>query len=384
MKHTIIMPDLGQTTSEAKVVRWLKDLGDKVSAGEPLLEVETDKATMEVEAYVGGYLRRRLAEEGNLVSAMNPIAILTDTSDEVVEEGTRSTSVSAQNAPAPRQQPVQVDVKSKPIAAVPVARARAKELGIELASVPGTGPNGVITRADVERFAASKQKPAPEASQLGGAPKALAAMASLTSASKSTIPHFYVTSDLDVTRAEGWRSGWNASHLELKVSINDYLVRAASQALFDSPRFNMRLSDGRYIQQTSGDILLVVDAEAGLMLVPLADPHAASVDEFVSATRIAVDSARQGRIATTASRVSPLLALSNLGRFGVKQFAAIIPSGCTGILATGAVRDQLVLRNGQPEAVKVCSVTLSADHRVVDGITAAKLLERMQSHLNSL
>jgi len=383
MKHTIIMPDLGQTTSEAKVVRWLKDLGDKVSAGEPLLEVETDKATMEVEAYVGGYLRKRLAEEGNLVSAMSPIAILTDSSEEALEEEPRTVSL-AESRPASRQAPAAGAARSKPVAAVPAARARAKELGIELASVPGTGPNGVITRADVERFAVGKQGPAREATQPSGEPKVLAAMASLTSASKSTIPHFYVTSDLDVTLAEAWRSGWNASHPERKVSINDYLVRAASQALFDSPRFNMKLSEGRYIQQKSGDILLVVDTEAGLILVPLADPRAASIEEFVSATRIAVDSARQGRIAATASRVPPLLALSNLGRFGVKQFAAIIPSGCTGILATGAVRDQLILRNGQPEAVKVCSVTLSADHRVVDGITAAKLLERMQSHLNSL
>src|SRR5215471_18293887 len=109
MKHTIIMPDLGQTTSEAKVVRWLKDLGDKVSAGEPLLEVETDKATMEVEAYVGGYLRKKLAEEGNLVSAMSPIAILTDAPEEALGEEPRATAASAESPPALRQPPSRVD-----------------------------------------------------------------------------------------------------------------------------------------------------------------------------------------------------------------------------------------------------------------------------------
>ncbi len=384
MKHVIILPDLGQTTSEAKVVKWLKALGDKLVAGDPLLEVETDKATMEVETYVGGYLRRKLAQEGDLANAMSPIALLTDTSDEPFEEeasAIKSDAASTQPSPKPA---ATVAPHSKPIAAVPAARARARELGIELSSVSGTGPNGLITKTDVERFAAGNQVEAPQTAQPMSDVKPLAAMAALTSASKTTIPHFYVTVDLDVTGAEAWRLLWNASHSGCRVSINDYLVRAASQALSDSPRLNVRLAESRYIQQTSAEVLLVVDSDSGLILVPLLDLHAAPIEEFVSAIRIAVGSARQNRMATSPFKASPLLAISNLGMFGVKQFAAIIPTGCTAILAMGAVREQLIWRDGKPDNVKVCTVTLSADHRVVDGIAVAKFLERMQSHLNSL
>jgi pyruvate dehydrogenase E2 component (dihydrolipoamide acetyltransferase) len=384
MKHIIILPDLGQTTSEAKVVKWLKVLGDKLSAGEPLLEVETDKATMEVEAYVGGYLRRKLAQEGDLASTMSPIAILTDTSDERFEEEGSATKPDAAGTQASSDPSAAGVPQSKPVAAVPAARARARELGIELSSVPGTGPNGLITKTDVERFAAGGRVEAPQMSGPLGDLKSLAAMAALTSASKSTIPHFYVTVDFDVTRAEAWRSSWNASHPGCRVSINDYLVRAASKALFDSPRFNVRLAEGRYVQQATAELLLVVGGEPGLVLVPLPDLHAAPLEEFVPAIRTAVNSARQNRMTTSAFKVSPLLALSNLGMFDVKQFAAIIPTGCTAILAVGSVREQLILRAGTPQSVKVCTVTLSADHRVVDGVAAAKLLASMQSHLNSL
>ncbi|HEX2523187.1 MAG TPA: biotin/lipoyl-containing protein [Terriglobia bacterium] len=153
MKHTIILPDLGQTTSEAKVVKWLKAVGERLAAGEPLLEVETDKATMDVEAYVGGYLRKKLAQEGEMVSAMSPVAILTDTADEGFEEEVEVSKPQiavSQTVPKPAATSVP---SSRPLAAAPAARLRAKELGIELSSVPGTGPGGLITKADVERFA---------------------------------------------------------------------------------------------------------------------------------------------------------------------------------------------------------------------------------------
>jgi pyruvate dehydrogenase E2 component (dihydrolipoamide acetyltransferase) len=157
MKHTIILPDLGQTTSEAKVVKWLKAAGERVAAGEPLLEVETDKATVDVEAYVGGYLRRKLAREGEMVSALSPLAVLTDTRDEVFEEDVEvptAQTVARQTDPKPAATTV---LSSSPLAAAPAARLRAKELGIELSTVPGTGPGGLITKADVERFAAGKK-----------------------------------------------------------------------------------------------------------------------------------------------------------------------------------------------------------------------------------
>ena len=207
-------------------------------------------------------------------------------------------------------------------------------------------------------------------------------MAALTSRSKSTIPHFYVTVDLDMAAAEAWRTAWNQSHADLGASVNDCLVRAASAALADSPRLNLRVSEGQTEQQSSADVLVVVGVDSGLLLVAVQDPHAHSVDAFLRRIKMALNSAKEGKIQAT--RTTPLLAISNVGMLGVREFSAIIPPGCNAILAAGAVRDQVVWRDGRTEAVKVCTVTVSADHRVVDGIAVAKFLERMQFHLNSL
>jgi len=382
MKHVIIMPDLGQTTSEAKIVSWLKKPGDKLAMGEPLLEVETDKATMDVEAYVGGFLRKKLANEGDMVSASNPVAILTDTLDEEFDEDVKPKSKSAAPVAVPeRAQPITSASVSGHIAAVPAARMLAKQLGIELSAVRGTGLQGLITKADVEHFGAQDGESKATMRPLQES-RAQEAMAALTSRSKSTIPHFYVTLDLDMAAAESWRARWNQAHPELKASVNDCLVRAGSAALADSPRLNVRVSGGKSEQQSVADVLVVLGVDSGLLLVPVADPHADPVHVFLQRIKMALSSAKEGKI--QGAKATPLLAISNLGMFGVKEFSAIIPPGCNAILAAGAARDQVVWQNGRAEALRVCTVTVSADHRVVDGIAVAQFLERMQFHLNSL
>ena len=206
MKHVIIMPDLGQTSSEAKIVSWLKKPGDRLALGEPLLEVETDKATMEVEAYVGGFLRRKLAKEGEMVAASNPVAILTDTADEDFDQDVKLNPKSVASAPtAERARPAAPAAVGGNVAAVPAARALAKQLGIELSKIRGTGPQGLITKADVEGHVSQDAKPA-AADDFLHQNKTREAMAALTSRSKSTIPHFYVTVDLDMAAAEAWRA----------------------------------------------------------------------------------------------------------------------------------------------------------------------------------
>jgi pyruvate dehydrogenase E2 component (dihydrolipoamide acetyltransferase) len=379
MKHVIIMPDLGQTSSEAKIVSWLKKPGEKLAMGEPLLEVETDKATMDVEAYVGGFLRKKLANEGDMVAASNPVAILTDTLDEEFDEDLKPKPKSvAPVGTTERAQPTTAVSVSGNVAAVPAARMLAKQLGIELSTVSGSGPQGLITKADVERSVSQVGKTA----GISHESKAREAMAALTSRSKSTIPHFYVTLDLDMADAESWRARWNQNHPELKASVNDCLVRAASSALADTRRLNVRVSEGKAEQQSSADILVVAGVDSGLLLVPVADPHADAVQSFLQRIKSALSSAKDGKIQL--GKVTPLLAISNLGMFGVKEFSAIIPPGCNAILAAGALRAQVVWRNGRAEPVSVCTVTVSADHRSVDGIAVAQFLERMQFHLNSL
>jgi len=378
MKHVIIMPDLGQTSSEAKIVSWLKKPGEKLAMGEPLLEVETDKATMDVEAYVGGFLRKKLANEGDMVAASNPVAILTDTVDEEFDEEVRPQAKPATVVePVERSQSATPAPVSSKVAAAPAARTLAKQLGIELSAVSGTGAQGLITKTDVERFQAGRASPTSSPPKKGQE-----AMAALTSRSKATIPHFYVTVDLDMSAAEAWRARWNQDQPNLKASINDCLVRAASAALADSPKLNQRVVDGKAEPQSAADVLLVVGIDSGLLLVPVADPHADAADVFLQRIKTSLGSAKEGKVPS--AKATPLLAISNLGMFGVKEFSAIIPPGCNAILAAGAARNQVVWRNDRAEALRVCTATVSADHRVVDGIAVAQFLERMQFHLNSL
>ena len=216
MKHTIILPDLGQTTSEAKILKWHKKPGDLVSAGEPLVEVETDKATMDVEAYVGGYLRATLVEEGQMATAKDPIAVLTDTSGGGFRgkpgRGSK-TSAQGEHDPSKAKRPVPVKAGGA-MAAVPAARTLAKELGVDLKQVQGSGPNGLITVKDVQRVAGGAEA----MKSAAGAPPvetgALSAMAAITASSKATIPHFYVTVEVDVSAAIAWRQQWNSVTFE--------------------------------------------------------------------------------------------------------------------------------------------------------------------------
>ena len=172
MKHVIIMPDLGQTTSEAKIVSWLKEPGEKLAMGEPLLEVETDKATMDVEAFVGGFLRKTLANEGDMVAASNPVAILTDTLDEEFDEEPKSKSADTTPAKLQKTRFRDPSPSSGRIAAVPAARSSQNSLASNYRLFAGSGPQGLISKVDVERFASGAKAPA-EATFLSQPDKAL-------------------------------------------------------------------------------------------------------------------------------------------------------------------------------------------------------------------
>jgi pyruvate dehydrogenase E2 component (dihydrolipoamide acetyltransferase) len=368
MQHNIILPDLGQTTSEAKIVQWLKKPGDLVSRGEPIVAVATDKVDMEVESFESGYLRKLLVAEGSMVSALASVAILTDTPEEAYDGLGEQKAMPAPAAPV-AQSAVAPTTQPRGNAA-PAARALARDLGVDLAQVEGTGPKGLITRADVLRFSEAVAAPNRTLS-------AMAAMAATTANSKRDIPHFYATRDLEVASAARWRDRWNETQTGARASFNDVFVWCAAKALGDAPRLNVAYKDGAFEQRSAADVLLVVAREPALLLLPMADSRALDWKEFIHRMH---DGAGQGMSAPGA----PLLAISNLGMYGVKEFAAIIPPGCSSVLSIGAVRDAPVVRNGAVTVEKIATVTLSADHRVIDGIAAARFLERIQFHLNSL
>lgn len=374
MRHVIILPDLGQTTNEATIRQFLKKPGERVSRGEPILAVSTDKVEMEVESFASGYLRQWLAEEGALASAMSPVAIVTDTADEPYA----SLGGDSQPAPEPEEKPVTATpAKSGKVGltAAPAARNLAKERGIDLTKLQGTGPDGLITKADVLLWAEQAGAgPSPASST---DKRALSAMAATVIASKREIPHFYATVDASMSHAAAWRSHWNRQHPDLHATYNDLFVLCAARSLRDNPRLNVSYSNGSYQQHNAADVLLIVAHEPTMLLTALANPAELSWDVFLKAIR------RVAQLGVP-DLAEPRLAISNLGMLGVKQFAAIIPPSCTSALAIGAVREQPAVKNGKLESELVCSLTLSADHRVVDGVAAARFLERVQFHLNSL
>ena len=189
MMHKMIMPDLGQTVAEGRIVRWLRKPGDRIQKGEPLLEVETDKVTMEVEAFTCGYLRECFAQEGQSVSAMTPIAVLTDDPAELYERpGPAGVGSSSRVGHTISPSPSPTFTSPGRVPASPAARARARELGIDLKEAHATGTDCLITRRDVERIVAE------------GAGSRRAVMAAVTTRSLQTIPHFHVTVDLDASR----------------------------------------------------------------------------------------------------------------------------------------------------------------------------------------
>jgi len=373
------MPDLGQTAGEGRIVRWLKRPGDKVAKGEPLLEVETDKVTMEVEAYKAGYLRAVLVEEGQMAGAMLPIALFTDDPEEAYEGVLTETEPSDEPAksettnsdPMAASSTPQGEVSGRP-AATPAAKGRARALKVDLRTLAGTGPEDLITKRDVEKARESQRSP-----------KAASSMAAITARSAAEIPHFFVTVDVEVSNVTQWRDRWNAAHPGQHASLNAVFVRAASLALRDVPSLNVHYREGKVEERTSSDVLLVAATKSGLALVPIADPASSAWEVYLNSMRQTLEEAKRNRNVRSLSQ-TPALAVSNLGMFGVKQFTAIIPPECTAILAVGAVREEVIVQNKQLRMGEVCSLTLSSDHRVIDGIAAAKFLERVQAHLNSL
>ena len=386
MTHHVIMPDLGQTAAEGKILRWLKRPGDQIGKGEALLEVETDKVTIEVESYKSGYLRAVLVPEGEMASAMSPIAILTDRPDETYENreagepmrsgsglghAPRSSTGEAEYTQAATR-PVGATVDATRMAATPAAKSRARELGLDMRLVAVSRPDGLITQRDVE------------ATLRGSSSRPVLAMAAVTSKSVQSIPHFYVTLDADVSTMLEWRHQWNSDHLDGRLSLNDIFTRTAALALRDAPALNVRYAEGAIQQRASADVLLIAALPGGLSWVPISDPGSLTWEDCRRLMRHALREAGQGRAPRAPVEGTPALAISNLGMFGVKQFAAIIPPDCAAILAIGAVREEAVVRHRQVMIGEVCTLTLVADHRVIDGVTAARFLQRVQAHLKAL
>ncbi|MCX7643841.1 MAG: pyruvate dehydrogenase complex dihydrolipoamide acetyltransferase [Rhodobacteraceae bacterium] len=436
MATEILMPALSPTMEEGTLAKWHVKEGDAVSAGQVIAEIETDKATMEFEAVDEGIVGRILVPEGTEgVKVNTPIALLLEEGESPAApapaaapgpapsvapaRAPSSSAATAAPAPAPAAAPAAPrSAEGGRIFASPLARRIAAERGIDLAAVKGSGPHGRIVRADVEaaqpgaapaRPAAPAKAPAPapaaeapkaampagpaaetvlrmyegrafEEVKLDGMRRTIAAR--LTEA-KQTIPHFYLRRDIRLDALLDFRTRLNAE-LEprgVKLSVNDFIIKAAALALQEVPDANAVWAGDRILKLKPSDVAVAVAVEGGLFTPVLRDAHLKSLSALSAEMKDLARRARDRKLAPQEYQGGSF-AISNLGMFGIDSFDAVINPPHGGILAVGAgVRKPVVTDDGAIAAATVMSVTLSVDHRVIDGALGAALLEAIVRHL---
>ena len=396
------MPQMGYDMREGTVVRWHKEEGETVNRGEVIADIETDKATVEFEAYTGGVLGRIVAAAGVAVPVGELIAIITDPGEAVPDAPAASAPAAA--APgtaatpvvvAPPQEAV-VSAGDGQVRASPIARRLARERGIDLALVAGSGPNGRITERDVENYQ-PPVAPAPPAAVPAAAGEPAPAVADarielsrmrqtiarVTSDSKTTAPHFYVTAAVDMGKAMALRREINdAAGPESRVSVNDLMVKACALALAKHPKFNA-FYRGDYLQVNGAmNIGIAIALETGLILPGVSNCESKSLLQIAAATKDLIARANSGTLRNE-EYSSTTFSISNMGMFDVESFTAIIYPPHAAILAVGSVKEQPVVRDGQLGIGQMMKATLSTDHRVADGAEAAQFLMEIKRALEN-
>ena len=386
----VIMPKTGADMEQGRIVAWKKKEGDRVAKGEVLLEIETDKATMEVEAPESGIVLKHLFAEGTDVPATHLIALLGE-GNESAEEIAKLSSQGDAPAPVKTERPAEVVATSQAtpkvatggkVAASPLARRLAQEMGVDLGTVQGSGPGGRIEKEDVLK-AAESGKPAPAAGEarLPHTPMRRAIARHVTR-SMQEIPHFSVTMAMDMTAALRKKGGLKSAGKD--VSLNDILIFAVSRVLPSHPNLNAEFQPDALLVHQDVHIGFAVGADDGLYIPVVRSAGKLSDEQIAAETRRLTD-----KVAAKELREEEMtggtFTISNLGMFGVESFTAIISPPQTAILSVGEVREN-PLRAGdgslawRPEM----AVTVTVDHRAVDGLAAAKFLAGLRDFLKSL
>ncbi|NBD10676.1 pyruvate dehydrogenase complex dihydrolipoamide acetyltransferase [Corallococcus silvisoli] len=407
----ILMPSLSPTMKEGKIVKWLKKEGDKVSSGDAIAEVETDKSNLEVEAYDDGTLARITVKEGDMATVGAPIAFLTPkgakagtSAPAAAPSAPKPSAAAAPSAPAGGQV-VPLRREAAPasggrLRASPLAKRIAQERGLDISQVRGSGPLGRVVKRDVEQAlgqgvakapvqapAAKKVgAPQPEVRAFGARPEPQAVpMSSMRkvigqrmSEVKPGVPHFYLTVEVEMEAAAKIRE--EAKALDLKVSVNDIIVKAAAIALRRSPKMNVSLQGDQVLHYGTVDVGIAVAIEDGLITPIIRDADLKGLQAISAESRDMAERARK-RALKPAEYTGGSLTVSNLGMYGIDQFIAVINPPQSAILAVGAVAEKAVARDGQVVVRKMMTVTLSGDHRVIDGATGAEYLRELKGLL---
>ena len=429
MATEVIMPVLGMTMESGIIVEWMKKEGDSVEEGDILFNVETDKSVMEVEAKASGTLLKIVHGPGDEVPIQEIIGYIGSPGESIgvdadggADGGTDSDEVSSVDAAGAGGTSAPVDEARADTAAEesgqgvaamtetngrggrvkisPKARKHARDLGVAIENIVGTGPGGRIVYSDVEAFAAqapaaSAAAPAPAAapSIAGPGTKRVQRRAPLSGLRKiaatrltesaSTIPHFYLTMDVDMSRITGLREqliSFGEKRGLARVSVNDLIIKAAGIALRAFPAVNASIEGAEVVEYADVNVGFAVALDDGLVVPVVASADQKSVFEIAAVTRSMGEKAR-GRGLGPEDYGYGTFTISNLGMYGVDQFTAIINPPEAAILAVGRVKDTPVAVDGKVEIKSMMSVTLSSDHRLIDGAVAGRFLAHFRNVL---
>ncbi|MFE6305644.1 dihydrolipoamide acetyltransferase family protein [Nocardiopsis sp. NPDC057823] len=418
----IYMPRLSDTMEEGVISTWVKKVGDKVASGDVLVEIETDKAVMEYEAYEDGFLVKQAVSEGETVPIGAVIGVIADSPDAVpddsgapaaeegsgeqAEEKPAEPAAAAPKEPAAEEAPAPAGTPSgdgeRPRTS-PLARRLAKEYGLDITKIKGSGPRGRIVRADIEAAAkegagAEAAAPAAQAAPAPAAPAAPAAqapsfddgraseevpvgnvrkvIARRLTESKQQVPHFYLRRTIDAEALKTFRGQINEqlASTGAKISFNDLIVKASATALKLHPAVNSSWVDGRLLKHGRINVGVAVAVDAGLVVPVLHDTDKATLSEISSRTRELAGKARDGKLKPQ-EMSGGTFSVSNLGMFGVDSFSAVINPPEAAILAVGAMRQEAVVVDGEIAVRNRISLELSVDHRAVDGAVGAAFLK---------
>lgn len=416
MARELIMPVLGMNQDTGTLVRWLCQEGDRVQKGDAVMEIATDKITVEIEAPAAGVLSQIRAQEGEEIPVGQTVAL-------IVAEGetapARAKPARAEEAAPPASQsppaasPVArrlaeargIDLRAVPtqgkriakedveaylaqrpgaasdrVLASPKARRLAREQGADLAQIRGSGPRGAVLAADLDvESVPSPAAPADRAQQPG---RRWQVMARRLTESWQSIPHFYLARSVDATQLQAWRKACQDKY-QPRITLTDLLVKVLGVALSEHPELNASWrDDGAIVRHPEINVGLAVAVPDGLLVPVIPAAQRKAVPDIAAARERLVTAARKGALAPD-DMTGGTFTMTNLGMFGVERFGAIINPPEAAILAVGAVRDQVVPVDGQPGVRPVLELTLSCDHRVADGAAAARFLQTLVGYLEA-
>ena len=387
MATEVKLPRLGQGMESGTIVKWLKAEGEPVQKGEPLYELDTDKVTQEVEAEADGVLLKISVSEGE-VEVGRTIAFIGSEGESVAVEspggdstGAAAAPTEAKREPAP-ERPAAASVTNGRIKASPLARRIARERGIDLSSLTGTGPEGRIVAQDLERAPAAPPVAAEaatgevESRPLSSVRKTIARR--LTQAWK--VPAFQLTVDADMTRANELVQRQRELNPDVRITVTDVLTKLSAQALMRHRDVNVQYSDEALLVFPSADVGIAVAAPQGLVVPVVRGAERLTIAQIAEVRAGLVGRARDAKLRTE-DLEGGTFTISNLGMYDVDQFIAVLNPPQASILAVGATRERVVPQDGELLVLPMMTMTLTCDHRAVDGATGAEFLKTLKAFL---